>query len=142
MQEVKVPNASYSKLVAEDGSVAVLLTGDYGGGWSTDTYDSIIKHKLMFDSRIALYVLSDEYKNTFTHKYVRNEKLNKDKLKKIYQDLMNDVFSDTDFDSSYLFSSFANLRVTFIPKDTLFRIDQYDGAESIVLFDQSNYFTA
>jgi hypothetical protein len=126
MQEVKVPNASYSKLVAEDGSVAVVLSGDYGSGWSTETSDSSVKPQLMFDSRIVRYVLSGENKNI---------------CQDDYNDLMKTIFPDLGYDPGD-FDGFCALTVTFIPKDTLFRIDQYDGAESIVIFDPSNYFTA
>ena len=132
MQEVTVPNTSYSKLVAEDGSVAVVLANDYGGGWSSSEWNSSIKHQMMFDSRLARYVLSYEYTRIFARE---SEQVQKN----IYMDLMNSIFPDN-YPGS--FSSFTQLTVKFIPKGTLFRIKEYDGLESVVIFDPCNYFTA
>jgi hypothetical protein len=64
---VPVPNTSYSKVVLEDGAVAVLIHGDYGGGWSTGNVPSGKEHQYIFDSRIVLFVLSDEYKKLFNY---------------------------------------------------------------------------
>jgi hypothetical protein len=36
----------------------------------------------------------------------------------------------------------ADLNVRWIPEGTKFRIDEYDGAENIVLLDETNYITA
>lgn len=36
----------------------------------------------------------------------------------------------------------AVLQVRWIPEGTKFRIDEYDGAENIVLLDETNYITA
>jgi hypothetical protein len=126
MQEVKVPNTSYFKLVAEDGSVAVVLAGDYGGGWSSSESDSSVKTQMMFDSRIVRYVLSGENKNI---------------SQEDYNDLMKTIFPDLGYYRGDC-DGFFSLTVKFIPKDTLFRIQEYDGIESIVLFDPKNYFTA
>lgn len=125
MQEVKVPNTTYSKLVAEDGSVAVVLSGDYGYGWSSSESDSSVKHQLMLDSRIVRYVLSGENKNICENDY---------------NDLMKTIFPELGYVPGD-FDGFCALTVKFIPKNTLFRIQEYDGLESIVLFDPSNYFT-
>jgi hypothetical protein len=36
----------------------------------------------------------------------------------------------------------TDLRVRWVPVGTKFRIEEYDGAESVVFFDESDYHTA
>lgn len=36
----------------------------------------------------------------------------------------------------------VDLRVRWVPEGTKFRIEEYDGAESVVLFNEADYFTA
>ncbi len=145
-QEVKVLNTSYSKLVADDGSVAVVLSSGHAG-WSSNVYDhnkqqkKLIEEQMLFDSRIALYVLSDEYKTIFNWHRLKSESA---QAKKIYENLMKTVFPDINLNSDEYFSfmSFAELKVIFIPKNTSFRINEYDGAEGIVVYNPLEYYQA
>ncbi len=130
MQEVKVPNTSYSKLVAEDGSVAVLMTNDYAG-WSS-WEDPSVKHQMMFDSRIVRYVLSGENKKICENDY-------NDLMKTIFPLLKN---SFVEYSPGSI-GAFWELTVKFIPKDTLFRIGKdHDEGEYLEIFDPRYYFTA
>jgi hypothetical protein len=124
-QEVKVPNASYSKLVDEHGSVGVVLTNNYGMGWSSSEWKSDHKPRMMFDSRLVLYVLSGD-----------NTRSRKD----AYEDLMKTIFPERDPDS-YMpgcHGAFTQLKVEFVPKNTVFTVAENDGAEFIV----TDIFTA
>ena len=38
-------------------------------------------------------------------------------------------------------SAFMQLEVVFIREDTMFRINQYDGSESVEIFDPKKYYT-
>jgi hypothetical protein len=147
-QEVKVPNTSYSKLVSEDGSVAVLLASDRYP-WTSSVFDinkeqeKRIKEQMLFDSRIALYVLSDEYKTLFNLRKFQRE-CEFAKAEKIYEVLMKTIFPDIDLNCNLYFSfgSFSELKVVFVPKNKAFRIDEYDGCESIVLYNPLKYYHA
>ena len=121
-QEVKVPNASYSKLVDEHGSVGVLLTNNHGGGWSSNVSNSSTKARMMFDSRLVRYVLSGD-----------NQRASED----AYGGLMQTLFPELDY-IDHLFSGFTQLDVRFVPMNTLFTVAQNDGAELIV----TDIFTA
>ena len=115
-QEVEVPNESYSKVVDKNGSVAVVLTNDYGSGWSTC---SKYKAKMMFDSKIVWCVYTGFNKSLTEDEY--NEWM------------METIFPE--IDDGYIpgcFSSFRQLTVEFIPKNTMFTISENDGAEHIV----------
>jgi hypothetical protein len=145
-QEVKVPNTSYSKLVYEDGFVAVILASDRYP-WTSNVFDinkeqeKRIKEQMLFDSRIALYVLSDEYKTVFDWRKNQHESA---QAEKIYEILMKNIFPDIDLNSNLYFSfeSFSELKVVFVPKNTAFRIDEYDGSERIVLYNPLKYYRA
>ncbi len=133
-KEVTVPNTSYSKVVFEDGTVAVLVHTYYGGGWSTNYFDSPTKqHQYVFDSRIVLYVLSDEFKKHFSTRKITDE------ATKTYEDMMNSIFPNM---IHPCVDSFAKLVVKFIPENTMFRIHEYDGAEGIEIFNPNNYMTS
>ncbi len=132
-KEVPVPNTSYSKVVLEDGTVAVLVHAYYGSGWSTNYIFSPTKQQYVFDSRIVLYVLSDEFKKNFSIRKIT------DASTKIYEDMMNSIFPDISYPCV---DSFAKLVVKFIPENKMFRIHEYDGAEGVEIFDPNNYMTS
>jgi hypothetical protein len=131
--EVPVPNTSYSKIVLEDGTVAILVHDNYGSGWSTGYYSDNAR-QLIFDSRIILYVLSNEFKEYFT-----SQKRTTDKALQIYENLMRPIFPKMDYPTA---DTFSKLSVKFIPERALFRINEYDGVESVELFDINNYMYA
>ena len=56
----------------------------------------------------------------------------------------NEVDSGTEIDvSDYMSSQFDSLfSVCFVPTGTPFRISEYDGAESIVYFNESDFYEA
>jgi hypothetical protein len=129
-KEVKVPNTSYFKLITSNGEVAILYSPGYGSGWSTDVGDREIKKQFIFDSNIVRHVTSKEFKHNFTEeKYVKF-------MKTIFPSYESEFISFPNFDS------FLQLMVTFVPVHTQFRINEYDGSESVEIFDPTNYFLA
>lgn len=131
-KEVEVPNTTYSKVITLDGNVAVLYSDKIGGGWSTDASKSI-QQQLIFDSRIVLYVLSEEFQGCKT----KNQGQYKSDMQ--YPEFIKSILG---LHNIHCLSGFSNLSVKFIPKDTLFRINVYDGLESVEVLDIQKYFTA
>jgi len=101
-----------NKLV-RDGMVAVLYSPDYGSGWYTWNTNH---PELLFDPAIVQLVEEekfDELKTYVTLKYPN-----------IYEGGM------------------WELKVAWIPEGAMFRINEYDGDESIELKDDADWFTA
>lgn len=101
-----------NKLV-RDGMVAVLYSPDYGSGWYTWNTNH---PELLFDPAIIQLVEEekfDELKTYVTLKYPN-----------IYDGGM------------------WELKVAWIPEGAMFRINEYDGDESIELKDDIDWFTA
>jgi hypothetical protein len=101
-----------NKLV-RDGMVAVLYSPDYGSGWYTWNTNH---PELLFDPAIVQLVEEekfDELKTYVTLKYPN-----------IYDGGM------------------WELKVAWIPEGAMFRINEYDGDESIELKDDADWFTA
>jgi len=101
-----------NKLV-RDGMVAVLYSPDYGSGWYTWNTNH---PELLFDPAIVQLVEEekfDELKTYVTLKYPN-----------IYEGGM------------------WELKVAWIPEGAMFRVNEYDGDESIELKDDAEWFTA
>jgi hypothetical protein len=101
-----------TKLI-RDGMVAVLYSPDYGSGWYTWNQDH---PEILFDPAIVKLVEEnkfDELKTYVTLKYPN-----------LYVGGMDD------------------LQVALIPEGAMFRVNEYDGAESIELKDDADWFTA
>jgi hypothetical protein len=101
-----------NKLV-RDGMVAVLYSPDYGSGWYTWNTN---QPELLFDPAIVQLVEEekfDELKTYVTLKYPN-----------IYEGGM------------------WELKIAWIPEGAMFRINEYDGDESIELKDDADWFTA
>jgi hypothetical protein len=134
-KEVNFPDKLYSKLVTSDGRVSVLYSPEYGSGWSTRAYKIAIKHQLTFDSKIVLHVLSPEFKIWSSHKITAD-------IEQKYKEFIKSVVPDIeDIDIPHV-SQFMDLRVEFIPENTMFRINEYDGAEHIEIYRHESYFTS
>ena len=101
-----------NKLV-KDGMVAVLYSPDYGSGWYTWNPNH---PELLFDPAIVQLVEEnkfDELKTYITLKYPN-----------IYEGGM------------------WELKIAWIPEGAMFRVNEYDGDESIELKDDADWFTA
>ena len=101
-----------NKLV-RDGMVAVLYSPDYGSGWYTWNRN---QPELLFDPAIVQLVEEDKFDELKTYVTL--------KYPNIYEGGM------------------WELKVAWIPEGTMFRINEYDGDESIELKDDMDWFTA
>jgi hypothetical protein len=97
-----------------DGKVAVLYSPNYGAGWST--WNKGYEDFLMFDSEIVKFLLQRDFNSI--ERYVNNL-----------------------YDGLYLCGLY-DLEISYLPIGTVFRIDEYDGYESIEIYDQKNYSVA
>lgn len=101
------------KKYIKDGEVAVLISPGYGAGWSSWHHNE----EALFDSTLVDMVLNGCSAETMDE-YVAG----------IYgESLAGDV---------------SQLTVKFVPIGSKFRIDEYDGAELLVLLDEEDYYTA
>lgn len=98
----------------KDGKVAVVYSPGYGAGWST--WADKAKEAFMFDKRIAEAVLAGD---------------------------LDEAMSIASFiePSAYLGGG-RDLRIEWLPVGTAFRIDEYDGFESIELLENVEWTTA
>ena len=101
-----------NKLV-RDGMVAVLYSPDYGSGWYTWNTNH---PELLFDPAIVQLVEEDKFDELKTYVTL--------KYPNIYEGGM------------------WELKVAWIPEGAMFRVNEYDGDESIELKDDADWFTA
>ena len=102
------------KKVVRDGLVAVVYSPGFGAGW----YSWNKEHpELLFDPTIVEYVETQQ----------------KDKLL---------AYMGLKFPEMYIGSSIDDLEVAWIEQGVKFRIDEYDGNESIVTKDHDDWFVA
>lgn len=101
-----------NKLV-RDGMVAVLYSPDYGSGWYTWNRNH---PELLFDPAIVQLVEEDKFDELKTYVTL--------KYPNIYEGGM------------------WELKVAWIPEGAMFRVNEYDGDESIELKDDADWFTA
>ena len=98
----------------KDGEVAVLYSKGYGLGWSTG-FNYGIREGLIFDREIVQAVLDGAF---YLAAKIAETKYNADP------------------------DGVHTLAVKFLPKGTAFLIKEYDGKESIVLFDKLKPYVA
>jgi len=98
--------------VIRDGRVAVLYSPGYGAGW----YSWHRIPELLFDPSIVQWIESDE----------------RDKI---------EHYLTLKYPEEY-FGGQETLSIKWIPQGTLFKIDEYDGAESISVRDQEDWIVA
>ena len=101
-----------NKLV-RDGMVAVLYSPDYGSGWYTWNRN---QPELLFDPAIVQLVEEDKFDELKTYVTL--------KYPNIYEGGM------------------WELKIAWIPEGAMFRVNEYDGDESIELKDDADWFTA
>jgi hypothetical protein len=100
------------KKLTKDGKVAVLYSPDFGAGW----YSWHAIEELLYDPSIVTWVESGE-------------------LDKI------EAYVTLKWPEVYL-GALSNLTVAWIPIGTKFRIEEYDGNESVVIEGDDIWFTA
>ena len=118
MNELNIPtllteNFDLGKVV-RDGKVAVLYSPGFGAGWST--WESGGDQNLIFDPMLVKYV--EEGNFTKLHEYAEMR----------YPDVYKGGLSD--------------LTIAWLPVGTLFRINEYDGSESIETLGDTGWIKA
>lgn len=96
--------------VVRDGKVAVLLSRGYGAGWGSWNYG--VHDVIMFHPKIVQMV-EDEREMDITEEWLKSELG------------LEEVFT----------GGREGLYIKWVPEGTRFRIDEYDGAESIITED-------
>lgn len=104
--------------VERDGRVAVLYSPGFGAGWSTwaHTAERSDTEWLLFAPELVEAVLAGDREKA--------GKLAKEKLPRMY------------------LGGLDNLSVEWVPKGKAFRIDEYDGAESVEILSEMDFHTA
>jgi hypothetical protein len=107
-----------SNRLIQNGKVAVLYSTGYGAGWYT--WNTEYGTDLLFDSGIVDLVLARQAGQLPTEL---------------------EAYITLKYPNAYL-GGVRDLEVRWVPVGTKFRIDEYDGSESIVLFDEDDWVTA
>lgn len=97
----------------KDGKIAVLVSIGFGAGWSTWG-----NRALAYDKRIVQAFIPG-----------------------ISKEDMSELLETLGYHDVYM-GGFDNLEIEWVPKGTLFRIEEYDGHESIEVFDEKSYIVA
>ena len=105
----------FEKLV-RDGKVAVLVSPGYGAGWSTWADDDVAE-ALCMDADLVQAVIQKDISTAIRTAVER-------------------------YGNSNIGLGADQLRVEWVPLGTQFRIDEYDGSESIVTSNETKWFTA
>jgi hypothetical protein len=113
--------------VIRDGKVAVLYSPGFGAGWST--WSSISGHgtELMFDPSVVTLVEDRD-----------NGKITTDQL----VELVNTYCEITYGKNEVYCGGVDNLEIVWIPEGTQFKINEYDGSESIEYKENDYWITA
>ena len=99
----------------KDGQVAVIVSPGYGAGWST--WNPEYGEKIVFDPVLAQMIL-DKKSNAELEEYV-----------------------ETVYPGAYS-GGLGEAEVEWVPVGTRFKIDEYDGYESIVILSPDYGYTA
>lgn len=109
--------------VIRDGQVAVLYSPSFGGGWYSWNKDHSHAKELLFHPTLV-------------------ELVEQNRHDEITEELVCELFGLAERDAPYMGGARDDLRIEWIPEGTSFRIDEYDGAESVVLQDEDSWVVA
>ena len=127
VHEVYDEKLGFSRLYTDADDLLVLIAPNYGAGWSTWTGGDD-SEKLLTDSRIIRF-----YHDT----YLKTKTREVGPFQEFLESLgIHNVYITT------LRPLKDYLEIERIPKGTRFRVDEYDGSESIVYFQEENWVTA
>lgn len=99
--------------LSEDGKVAVLYSPGFGAGWYTWNYDT---PEILFDPAIVKFVEKNQFDELTTYVTLK------------YPDIYIGGMED--------------LTVMWIPEGTMFKVNEYDGSESIEFKENENWLIA
>ena len=98
--------------VIRDGQVAVLYSPEYGAGW----YSCHQIEELVFDPSIVAWLEAEETDKILSYVTLK-------------------------YPDAYV-GGLKDLSILWLPEGTVFRVDEYDGNESIYLKEQERWITA
>lgn len=101
--------------VIRDGMVAVLVSRGYGAGWSSWDYEG--NEQMLFDP--VMVAILEKYET------VSDPEKKWDEL---------ETYAKEKYPDAYL-GGIDGLTVEWLPVGTIFKIREYDGAESLEIFD-------
>lgn len=107
--------------VVRDGRVAVLISPDFGAGWSTWA-DAEYQQAVLFDPWIVDILLSDQYNTKEKHDRIQ-------------------AYCNLKYPNMYL-GGLQNLTVEWVLEGIWFRVTEYDGNESIELKENNDWIQA
>lgn len=96
------------------GKVAVLYTHEHGGGW----YSAHKVEELLFDPEVVNMVERNESPSNIIDYCVKH------------------------YSNRHWYQSATDLAIAWIPQGSIFRIDEYDGREAVVLQDDDDWMVA
>jgi hypothetical protein len=109
--------------VVRDGKVAVLYSPGYGAGWSTWA-ESSEREMILYDPDIVQLVLDQEAQ------LITKEELY-ERVQQIWQ-----------LKSYESYLSGQELEIAWIPEGELFRVEEYDGNETVIMQHEYNWHVA
>lgn len=113
-QPNEIADEIYTGKVVRDGKVAVIYSPGFGAGWSTWDYD--YGEALIFDPMLVKYIEDNNRDALYSYVAMR------------YPDAYTGGLDDA--------------VITWITEGTLFRINEYDGSESIEILGDSDWIKA
>lgn len=113
--------------VIRDGMVAVLYSPGYGAGWSTWSMVRGHDTELMFDPSIVTLVEDRDA-----------GKITDAQLVELVEAYCNQTYGDNEV----YCGGVEDLRIEWIPEGTQFKINEYDGSESIEYKENDYWVTA
>ena len=138
VHEVYNESLGFSRLYTDKGDLLVLVSVGYGSGWSTDPYmHKNVSRRLLMDSRIVRFFY-DTYIAPLIGKprscgccsLLCQCRPDKAPMEKLLKEL---GLPDVDL------GGLRDLEIQSVPANKQFRVQSYDGAESITLFDPPSW---
>lgn len=111
----EIANEIYTGKVIRDGKVAVLYSPGFGAGWSTWNR-SDYGEELVFDPMMVKYVEDADFPALHSYAAMR-------------------------YPNAYT-GGLDDLKIQWVSEGALFRIDEYDGSESVELLGETNWIKA
>jgi hypothetical protein len=112
-----------------NGNVGVLITSSYGAGWSTwSSFGENMAENMLFDTEIIEFILQHTTDGEFRS------------LSKTQQEELSKIASEK-YDGQYI-DGIESLVVDWVPIGSKFIIKEYDGIETIMFFNNFNWYEA
>jgi hypothetical protein len=108
------------KFYNENGDVAVLYSPGYGAGWSTWAHDESVRLKALFDPEVVQWVLDGKPEGKFT----------------------DDDYFEKKYGGYFYTGGMSGLNIEWVTPGQKFRVDEYDGSESLEFIEHIEWSVA